>query len=470
MGDLDRDTAVVGDGGRYTATLSDDWEIWGPNGGYIAAILLRAAGASHRPPGPGLARRPLPRSRRLRRGAAAGTHPAPDPPGRGRRGEHDPGRPGHRRGLAWFVGERSARPRARRDRHAGGRRPGGPADDGRAPARGRHREPVPLLGQHREPAAALAGRLAAARPAAAGVRVLVPLHSPPPPSTTRWSTPPGSSSSSTPWAGPRPRTSTRGSGRPTGRRRGSRRASTSTSASTRRARQRAPLRADGGTARRRRADHHRGAGLVAGRPAPRQRVQPAPVDAGPTRVTEDTVETRAHPRWDTRGVSESVETGGGAAAARPPQLRIGDAERQSVIDQLRIHTGAGRLTLDEFSERADAVWRATTASDLAPLLADLPAPRPDAAPRPRPRTPGRRRPRHPWPRRRPPPYRPRWARPRRCRSPAGARWSRSCPARACGVDGRSPPSCRPSRSGAASRSTCDRRSSARRWSTSGRPC
>ena len=92
-------------------------------------------------------------------------------------------------------------------------------------------------------------------------------------------------------------------------------------------------------------------------------------------MTEDTVETRAHRRWDTRGVSESVETGGGAAAARPPQLRIGDAERQSVIDQLRIHTGAGRLTLDEFSERADAAWRATTAADLAPLLADLPAPR-----------------------------------------------------------------------------------------------
>ena len=45
MGDLDRDTAVTGEEGRYTAVLSDDWEIWGPNGGYIAAILLRAAGA-----------------------------------------------------------------------------------------------------------------------------------------------------------------------------------------------------------------------------------------------------------------------------------------------------------------------------------------------------------------------------------------------------------------------------------------
>ena len=45
MGDFAVDTAVRGDGGRYTATLSRDWEIWGPNGGYVAAILLRAAGA-----------------------------------------------------------------------------------------------------------------------------------------------------------------------------------------------------------------------------------------------------------------------------------------------------------------------------------------------------------------------------------------------------------------------------------------
>jgi acyl-CoA thioesterase II len=46
MGDLERDTRVVGGDGRYSAVLSDDWEIWGPNGGYLAAILLRAAGAA----------------------------------------------------------------------------------------------------------------------------------------------------------------------------------------------------------------------------------------------------------------------------------------------------------------------------------------------------------------------------------------------------------------------------------------
>jgi len=48
VGDLAVDTAVEGSDGRYTAVLSRDWEIWGPNGGYIAAIALRAAGAYSR--------------------------------------------------------------------------------------------------------------------------------------------------------------------------------------------------------------------------------------------------------------------------------------------------------------------------------------------------------------------------------------------------------------------------------------
>ena len=31
--------------GRFTAFVHHDWEIWGPCGGYVAAIALRAAGA-----------------------------------------------------------------------------------------------------------------------------------------------------------------------------------------------------------------------------------------------------------------------------------------------------------------------------------------------------------------------------------------------------------------------------------------
>lgn len=45
MGDLGEQTAVEALGeGRYRGTLSQDWEIWGPMGGYLAAHALRAAG------------------------------------------------------------------------------------------------------------------------------------------------------------------------------------------------------------------------------------------------------------------------------------------------------------------------------------------------------------------------------------------------------------------------------------------
>lgn len=48
MGSLDLDTRLVGGDGVYTAALSADWRIWGPNGGYLAAIALRAAGLESR--------------------------------------------------------------------------------------------------------------------------------------------------------------------------------------------------------------------------------------------------------------------------------------------------------------------------------------------------------------------------------------------------------------------------------------
>jgi acyl-CoA thioesterase len=45
MGDFSLDTRVEGEAGRYRAVLSEEWRVWGPNGGYVAAIALRAAGA-----------------------------------------------------------------------------------------------------------------------------------------------------------------------------------------------------------------------------------------------------------------------------------------------------------------------------------------------------------------------------------------------------------------------------------------
>lgn len=43
---LDRALALEGEGPVFATTLSRDWEIWGPNGGYLAALTLCAAGLS----------------------------------------------------------------------------------------------------------------------------------------------------------------------------------------------------------------------------------------------------------------------------------------------------------------------------------------------------------------------------------------------------------------------------------------
>jgi acyl-CoA thioesterase len=48
MGDLRVDSAVDGGEGRYTVDLSDEWQIIGPNGGYLACVALRAVGAESR--------------------------------------------------------------------------------------------------------------------------------------------------------------------------------------------------------------------------------------------------------------------------------------------------------------------------------------------------------------------------------------------------------------------------------------
>ncbi|MFI6599341.1 thioesterase family protein [Nonomuraea sp. NPDC050536] len=45
MGNLADDTVVKGTDGRYQADLSGEWDFWGPNGGYVAALGLRAVQA-----------------------------------------------------------------------------------------------------------------------------------------------------------------------------------------------------------------------------------------------------------------------------------------------------------------------------------------------------------------------------------------------------------------------------------------
>ncbi len=43
VGNFGEDTTVSGSDGNYRATINRDWEIWGPMGGYVAAMALRAA-------------------------------------------------------------------------------------------------------------------------------------------------------------------------------------------------------------------------------------------------------------------------------------------------------------------------------------------------------------------------------------------------------------------------------------------
>lgn len=44
MGDLQRDLELDGGAGRYVGHVSPDWVVWTPNGGFLAALALRAAG------------------------------------------------------------------------------------------------------------------------------------------------------------------------------------------------------------------------------------------------------------------------------------------------------------------------------------------------------------------------------------------------------------------------------------------
>jgi hypothetical protein len=56
-----------------------------------------------------------------------------------------------------------------------------------------------------------------------------------------------------------------------------------------------------------------------------------------------------------------------------PEPRIGDVERDAAITALGEHFAAGRITKEEYDERAGFALRARTASDLRPLFVDLPA-------------------------------------------------------------------------------------------------
>jgi hypothetical protein len=68
--------------------------------------------------------------------------------------------------------------------------------------------------------------------------------------------------------------------------------------------------------------------------------------------------------------------------ATGPDLRIGHAEREAAAASLREHYAQGRLTLEEFNERLDAVFKATTQSQLNLITRDLPHAAAPSAPLP----------------------------------------------------------------------------------------
>ncbi|MEZ0114366.1 hypothetical protein ABH920_008400 [Catenulispora sp. EB89] len=65
-----------------------------------------------------------------------------------------------------------------------------------------------------------------------------------------------------------------------------------------------------------------------------------------------------------------MTTQGGASF--DPDMRAGDADREQLVEQLREHHAAGRLTLDEFDERMTKAYAAKTYGELRTLTRDLP--------------------------------------------------------------------------------------------------
>ncbi len=60
-------------------------------------------------------------------------------------------------------------------------------------------------------------------------------------------------------------------------------------------------------------------------------------------------------------------------------LRASDADRERIVDDLRLHVMAGRISADEFEHRIERAYAASTVGELVQLTADLPRSRPAPA-------------------------------------------------------------------------------------------
>ena len=70
---------------------------------------------------------------------------------------------------------------------------------------------------------------------------------------------------------------------------------------------------------------------------------------------------------------EVSPAGPGGQPISPGELRASHEDRDSVVEQLRVAAGDGRLTADELDERLERALTARTYAELAVLTADLPA-------------------------------------------------------------------------------------------------
>ncbi|MFI6520584.1 DUF1707 domain-containing protein [Spirillospora sp. NPDC050679] len=64
---------------------------------------------------------------------------------------------------------------------------------------------------------------------------------------------------------------------------------------------------------------------------------------------------------------------GGRSQVPAESVRASDAEREAVVERLRIASVEGRLTFEELTERSEAAYVAVTRGDLERITADLPA-------------------------------------------------------------------------------------------------
>ncbi|MCW2504574.1 MAG: hypothetical protein JWO79_2858 [Actinomycetia bacterium] len=65
---------------------------------------------------------------------------------------------------------------------------------------------------------------------------------------------------------------------------------------------------------------------------------------------------------------------------REQDLRIGNPEREAVVQRLSEALSEGRIELAEYDDRVQQVYAAKTQAELMPVTADLPAPPPPPVP------------------------------------------------------------------------------------------